>query len=68
MKDGSVREVRKPHKRGGAHETLTRDEIHAKLHDNARFGVWPRERAEELARAIATIAQGGAVDLRCARE
>jgi 2-methylcitrate dehydratase PrpD len=68
LKDGSVREVRKPHMRGGAHEPLTRDEILAKFHDNARFGGWPRERADELARALATIAKGGAVDLRCARE
>ena len=29
---------------------------------------WPQERAEELASAIATIAKGGPVDLRCARE
>jgi 2-methylcitrate dehydratase PrpD len=68
LKDGSLREVRKPHMRGGAHEPLTRDEILTKFHDNARFGGWDRGRADELARAIATIANGGAVDLSCARE
>ncbi len=54
--------------RGGAHEPLTRDEILVKFHDNARFGGWERSRADELAQAVATIAKGGAVDLRCARE
>jgi 2-methylcitrate dehydratase PrpD len=68
LKNGSVREARKPHMRGGAHEPLTRDEILTKFHDNARFGGWPRERADQLAAAIQTIAKGGAVDLRCARE
>ena len=56
LKNGSVREVRKPHMRGGAHEPLTRDEILTKFHDNARFGGWSRKRAEELAQAIAAIA------------
>jgi hypothetical protein len=54
--------------RGGAHEPLTRDEILTKFYDNARFGGWPRERADALAAAIAAIAKGGAVDLRSARE
>ena len=34
LKDGTVREVRKPHMRGGAHEPLTDDEIRSKFHDN----------------------------------
>jgi len=68
LKDGSVREVRKAHMRGGAHEPLSRDEILTKFHDNARFGGWPRERADALAAAIAAVAKGGAVDLRAARE
>jgi 2-methylcitrate dehydratase PrpD len=40
LKDGSVREVNKPHMHGGAHEPLTQAEILAKFHDNARFGGW----------------------------
>jgi 2-methylcitrate dehydratase PrpD len=68
LKDGSVREVKKPHMRGGAHEPLTRDEILAKFHDNARFGGFERGRADALAAAIDAIAKGGPVDLRCARE
>jgi 2-methylcitrate dehydratase PrpD len=68
LKDGSVREVKKPHMRGGAHEPLTRDEILAKFHDNARFGGYERGRADALAAAIDSIAKGGPVDLRCARE
>jgi hypothetical protein len=40
----------------------------AAFHDNARFGGFKRARADELARAIAAIANGGAVDPKCARE
>jgi 2-methylcitrate dehydratase PrpD len=68
LRGGTVKEVRKPHMRGGAHEPLTRDEILTKFHDNARFGGWPRSRADSLAAAIDTIAKGGVVDLRSARE
>jgi 2-methylcitrate dehydratase PrpD len=68
LKDGSVREVRKPHMRGGAHEPLTAADILAKFHDNARFGGWTRSRAETLEKALNRIAEGGGVDLRPARE
>jgi len=67
LKNGTVREVRKPHMRGGAHEPLTRAEILAKFQDNARFGGWSRSRSDELASAVDKIAQGGPVDLTVAR-
>ena len=69
LKDGSIREVRKPHMRGGAHEPLSAGEIVAKFQDNARFGGWPRARTELLAEALNGIAGGArAVDLSAARE
>ncbi|MDE2474490.1 MAG: MmgE/PrpD family protein, partial [Alphaproteobacteria bacterium] len=40
LKNGNVREVRRSHMRGGAHEPLTAAEIAAKFHDNAHFGGW----------------------------
>jgi len=67
LKDGTVREVHKPHMRGGAHEPLTKAEILGKFQDNARFGGWPRTRADALAAAIDKISQGEAVDLAVAR-
>ncbi len=67
LKDGSVREVNKPHMRGGAHEPLTQAEILAKFHDNARFGGWSRAQGDALASALEKIAGGGAVDLKVAR-
>jgi 2-methylcitrate dehydratase PrpD len=67
LKDGTVREVRKAHMRGGAHEPLSESDILAKFHDNARFGGWPREKAEGLAEALNRIATGGAADLAAAR-
>jgi 2-methylcitrate dehydratase PrpD len=68
LKDGSAREVRKAHMRGGAHEPLSADEILAKFYDNARFGGWPRAQAERLAEALNAMAAGGRVDLKAARE
>jgi 2-methylcitrate dehydratase PrpD len=67
LKDGSVREVRKPHMRGGAHEPLSEAEILAKFFDNARFGGWPREKAAAFAEALDRIAAGGPTDLSIAR-
>jgi len=68
LKDGSVREVRKPHMRGGAHEPLTEADILAKFRDNARFGGWTLARADALAEALKRVAGGHRVDLGPARE
>jgi 2-methylcitrate dehydratase PrpD len=67
LKDGSAREMRKAHMRGGAHEPLSQDEILAKFYDNATFGGWPRSRAALLAEALDRIAAGAAIDLTIAR-
>ncbi|HXJ02809.1 MAG TPA: MmgE/PrpD family protein [Micropepsaceae bacterium] len=67
LKDGTVREVRKPHMRGGAHEPLSEADIMAKFHDNARFGGFSRVQSAALAEALDRTAAGGAVNLTTAR-
>jgi 2-methylcitrate dehydratase PrpD len=67
LKDGSVREIRRPHFRGGAHAPIPDDELERKYWDNCRFGGWRDERAAQVARAIDAIAAGGRVDLSAAR-
>lgn len=67
LKDGSVREMRQPHMRGGAHEPLSPADILQKFHDNTAFGGWTRERSEQVAAALGKIVIGGTVDLTAAR-
>ncbi len=67
LRDGSVRELRQPHMRGGAHEPLPASDILRKFHDNAAFGGWLPERSERLAGALGAIITGGGVDLSIAR-
>jgi hypothetical protein len=67
LKDGTVREVRKPHMRGGAHEPLTDDEIKAKFLDNLQFGGWDARRSMRLTDAVDRIVGGATVDLAEAR-
>jgi 2-methylcitrate dehydratase PrpD len=67
LKDGSEREVRRGHMRGGQHEPLTDEEIRQKFLDNARFGGWSEERATAVARIIDGIVAGGPVNLAGAR-
>lgn len=67
LKDGSVRETRQPHMRGGAHEPLSTPDILGKFHDNAAFGGWTRERSGQTEAALDRIVAGGAVDLSAAR-
>jgi 2-methylcitrate dehydratase PrpD len=67
LSNGQVREIRRGHMRGGAHEPLTAAEIVAKFQDNVRFGGWNEYRAERLISALDRIVQGGAVDLGVAR-
>jgi 2-methylcitrate dehydratase PrpD len=59
LKDGTVREVRRAHMRGGAHEPLSPSDITAKFYDNSRFGGWPRAQAAALAEALDRLAAGG---------
>jgi 2-methylcitrate dehydratase PrpD len=67
LSDGTEREFRQPHMRGGAHEPLSDADILAKYHDNCRFGGWPARRALAVLAALERIAVGGAVNLRGAR-
>lgn len=67
LKDGSVRETRQPHMRGGAHEPLSAADILQKFHDNAFFGGWARERSDRVAAALDGIVTGGGIDLSAAR-
>ena len=48
LKDGSVREERQAHLRGGAHEPLTRAELEEKFRLNCTHGGWPRERGKQF--------------------
>jgi 2-methylcitrate dehydratase PrpD len=45
LTDGTIREFRQPHMRGGAHAPLTAEEIEAKFMDNVRYGGWDTARA-----------------------
>jgi len=67
LRDGSVREIRRPHFRGGTHAPIPDDELAGKYRDNCRFGGWSAERAAQVAGAINAIAAGGNVDLAAAR-
>jgi 2-methylcitrate dehydratase PrpD len=50
LKDGTTREIRRAHMRGGAHEPLPAEELDAKFMDNVMYGGWPRERGERFRR------------------
>ena len=55
LKDGSQREVRRPHMRGGIHAPLSSEELDAKFLDNVLYGGWSREQGErfrDLARTV----------------
>jgi 2-methylcitrate dehydratase PrpD len=45
LADGSEREHRQPHMRGGARAPLTPEEIEAKFMDNVSYGGWGEDRA-----------------------
>jgi 2-methylcitrate dehydratase PrpD len=67
LTDGSVREARQPHMRGGAREPLSDADILAKYRENCAFAGWTAERAERARAALERIAEGGPVDLAEAR-
>lgn len=67
LRDGTVREFRQPHMRGGAHEPLPNDELIAKFVANLRFGRFSDEKIAGLRAALGEIADGGSVDLQAAR-
>lgn len=49
LRDGTVREARQPHMRGGVKEPMSRDELKAKFLANALHGGWDEARAQRLA-------------------
>lgn len=53
LTDGTVREVRQPHLRGGRREPLTTDDLRTKFRANCAFGGWSRERTAALERFCA---------------
>ena len=55
LNDGSQREFRQPHMRGGAHAPLATAELESKFMDNALFGGWSRPTAERLLRMSADL-------------
>ena len=55
MKDGSVKELRQPHMRGGAHDPLPIAELEAKFLDNARFGSWNEKQAKKFLDLTGTL-------------
>jgi 2-methylcitrate dehydratase PrpD len=58
LRDGSQREIRQPHMRGGARAPLGETEVEAKFVDNARYGGWDARRAGQfLALSRALFAQ-----------
>jgi len=48
LTDGSVREIRQPHMRGGVHAPLSEAELEAKFMDNVVYGGWEREQGERV--------------------
>ncbi|MBM3357840.1 MAG: MmgE/PrpD family protein [Betaproteobacteria bacterium] len=63
LRDGRVLEERQGHIRGGAHDPLTREEIHAKFLGNCEYGGWPKERALRFLETVPGMFDG-ALDLK----
>src|SRR5262249_35287075 len=61
LADGTVREFRQPHLRGGMHDPLPLAELEAKFLDNARYGGWDDALAHRFLEATRTLF--GAPDL-----
>ena len=55
LKDGTHKEYRQPHIRGGAEEPLSDSELESKFMGNARHGGWTIEMAERLLAASPTL-------------
>lgn len=63
LTDGSVREIRQPHMRGGAREPLSDAELLAKFNANIAYGGGDAAAAEALHAAIDALAAGGKIAL-----
>ena len=55
LRDGTEREFRQPHMRGGAHAPLAPEEIEAKFMDNTRYGGWSDTTSARLLRVTRTL-------------
>ena len=62
LTDGTAREFRQPHMRGGAHSPLGADEIEAKFMDNTRYGGWDTARARRFVEVSYTIFTAARLD------
>jgi 2-methylcitrate dehydratase PrpD len=67
LADGSVRELRQPHMRGGAREPLSDRELDEKFEANLRFGGFDADRTQALREALERVANRNEVDLSAAR-
>ena len=63
LADGTAREYRQPHMRGGAEAPLPAAELEGKFLDNAIYGGWTADRAERLLGASRTIFQGRSLEV-----
>jgi 2-methylcitrate dehydratase PrpD len=63
LADGSSREYRQPHMRGGAGAPLLAVELEAKFRDNAIYGGWTAGAAERLLTASRTIFTAPSLDV-----
>jgi 2-methylcitrate dehydratase PrpD len=66
LNDGSVKELRQPHMRGGAHDPLPIAELESKFLDNARFGGWDEKQAGKFLDLTRSLFQAG--DLKALAE
>ncbi|MBT7487723.1 MAG: MmgE/PrpD family protein, partial [Rhodospirillales bacterium] len=55
LKDGSVREARQPHLRGGVREPVLRDELEVKFRANIAFAGWSDADADRLEKVCANL-------------
>ncbi len=67
LRDGTIREFRQPHMRGGAHEPLSDAELAAKFEANLRFGGLTAARIAALRAALDRLAAGDIPNLSEAR-
>jgi 2-methylcitrate dehydratase PrpD len=62
LADGSLREYRQPHMRGGAGDPLLAVELEGKFLDNAIYGGWTADTAQRLLQASRTIFRDSLLD------
>jgi 2-methylcitrate dehydratase PrpD len=67
LRDGTVKELRQGHMRGGVNAPLSDAEIIAKYRANCQFGGWSKARAEKVLASIEHLMQGANVDMKGAR-